>query len=81
MSFFTTKTGTEYVISGMLAWPVKDPNQHRRWGYDPSVDWGAATAASVGLLVDASLPSESVKVRKAGSEWLEVYQHIRGEYS
>jgi len=82
MATYTTASGTLYVIgqSGRTAWPAKDPGAHKpRPGsnYNPSLDWGPDVARGCGLFVDARLSRDDQRVRAAGAEWREVYEHLQ----
>lgn len=74
---FTTKNGTEYIVSDSVAYPTRHPNPPRHGGFNPNLDWNEDTARAVGVLVDSSLDRDSYAVRTAGKEWLEVYDHLR----
>ena len=76
---FTTKKGTEYAVIGNCAYPAKHPNPPRHGGYNTLIDWNEDAARAIGTMVDGSLDRNSVTVRLAGSEWIEVYDYLRSK--
>ena len=76
---FTTKNGTEYIVSDFVAYPSRHPNPPRHGGFNADLDWNEDTARAIGAMVDGSLDRNSVTVRLAGCEWIEVYEYLRSQ--
>ena len=76
---FTTKNRVNYIVAGNCAYPAKHPNPPRHGGFNAALDWNEDAARAIGAMVDGSLDRNSVTVRLAGFEWIEVYEYLRSK--